>query len=196
MYGYPLLVYAVLSGAAVRLSRFELKNSDQEERKMRNYKDSDYALNKYSSGIVYQFADGTREVTLEDFLKENPHKTAADFEAIKALSDEIYYQQDRQDHRTNRRNVSLTDLEETEQLSVPSVEAAWIGQEERETVWKKVGQFLKSGTLTEAQQRRFRQHYFQGLSTRQIARLEGVHQRAVWDSLMWAEKKLKKFFSK
>ena len=154
------------------------------------------------------------------------------------MSDEIYYQQDRQDHRTNRRNVSLTDLEETEQLSVPSVKAAWIRQEEREKVWKEVGQFLKSGTLTEVQQRRFRQHYFEELSTRQIARaclkihswhlhaplrgifgpnsgyiahyapfiwpksptkrnaqlpesnfqtrsrLEGVHQRAMWDSLM------------
>lgn len=160
---------------------------------MRDYKDNDYALNKYSRSIVYQFADGIREVTLEDFLEENPHKTAADFEAIKALSDEIYYEQDRQEHRTNRRNVSLTGLEEMEQLSVPSVEVQWIGQEERETVWKEVSRFLKSGTLTEVQQRRFRQHYFQGLSTRQIARLEGVHQRAVWDSLMWAEKKLKKF---
>ena len=47
---------------------------------------------------------------------------------------------------------------------------------------------------TEIQKRRFIQHFFQGLSTRQIANLEGVHQRAVWDSLMWAEKKLKKFY--
>ncbi len=162
---------------------------------MKNYKDSDYALNKYSRGIVYQFADGTREVTLEDFLKENPHKTAEDFEIIKALSDEIYYQQDRQEHRTNRRNVSLTGMEETELLSVPSVETEWIQQEEQEKVWKAAEQLLKSGSLTEIQQRRFRQYYFQGLSTRQIARLEGVHQRAVWDSLMWAEKKLKKFFA-
>lgn len=160
---------------------------------MCNYNHNDYSLNKYSRGIVYQFADGIREVTLEDFLKENPHKTAEDFEAIKALSDEIYYQQDRQEHRTSRRNVSLTGLEETEQLSAPSVEAQWIGQEEKKTMWKEVSRFLKSGALTEVQQRRFRQHYFQGLSTRQIARLEGVHQRAVWDSLMWAEKKLRKF---
>lgn len=130
---------------------------------MKNYKDSDYALNKYSRGIVYQFADGTREVTLEDFLKENPHKTAEDFEIIKALSDEIYYQQDRQEHRTNRRNVSLTGMEETELLSVPSVETEWIQQEEQEKVWKAAEQLLKSGSLTEIQQRRFRQYYFQGL---------------------------------
>ncbi|MCI8577742.1 MAG: sigma-70 family RNA polymerase sigma factor [Lachnospiraceae bacterium] len=162
---------------------------------MRNYKDNDYALNKYSKGIVYQFADETREVTLEDFLKENPHKTPEDFEAIKALSDEIYYQQDRQEHRTNRRNVSLTDLEETELLSVPSVETEWIQQEEREKVWKAAEQLLKSGSLTEIQQRRFQQHYFQGLSIRQIARCECVQPQTVWESLMWAQKKFKKFLA-
>ena len=53
---------------------------------------------------------------------------------------------------------------------------------------------LESGKLTDVQKRRFCLHFFQGLSTRQIAKLEGVHQRAVWDSLMWAEKKLKKFY--
>jgi hypothetical protein len=32
------------------------------------------------------------EVTLEDFLRDNPDKTEEDFAALKALSDEIYYQ--------------------------------------------------------------------------------------------------------
>jgi len=48
--------------------------------------------------------------------------------------------------------------------------------------------------LTEVQQRRFVLHYFKGLSTRQIAMLEGVRQQTVWESLMWAGKKLKKLF--
>jgi len=87
-------------------------------------------------------------------------------------------------------------MEETELLSVPSVETEWIWQEEWKKVWKAAEQLLKSGSLTEVKQRRFQQHYFQGLSSGQIARLEGVHQRAMWDSLMWAEKKLKKFFMK
>ena len=42
---------------------------------MKNYKDSDYALNKYSQGIVYKFADGIVEITLEDYLRDNPDKT-------------------------------------------------------------------------------------------------------------------------
>ena len=33
---------------------------------MKNYKDSDYALNKFSEGIVYRFADRIAEITLEE----------------------------------------------------------------------------------------------------------------------------------
>ena len=46
---------------------------------MKNYKDSDYALNKYSEGIVYKFADRIVEITLSAYLTENPDKTAEDF---------------------------------------------------------------------------------------------------------------------
>ena len=42
---------------------------------MKNYKDSDYALNKFSKGIVYR----------------NPGRTAQDFIELKVLSDEIYH---------------------------------------------------------------------------------------------------------
>jgi len=31
---------------------------------LKNYRESDYALNKYSQGIIYKFADGVVEVTL------------------------------------------------------------------------------------------------------------------------------------
>lgn len=61
--------------AAVRPSGFEPQNSDPEERTMKNYKDSDYALNRYSQGIVYKFSDGIVEITLEDYLRDNPDKT-------------------------------------------------------------------------------------------------------------------------
>lgn len=52
---------------------------------MKNYRKSDYALNKYRKGIVYKFADGIVEVTLEDYLRENPDKTETDFPSPQAL---------------------------------------------------------------------------------------------------------------
>lgn len=162
---------------------------------MRKYWTSNYAINKNREGIVYQFVDGGEiEITLEEYLLANPDKTEQDFIEIKNLSDEIYYQQDKQEQRTSRLDVSLNGLEETNKLAVPSIDAELIQKGEEEEALQAAYRFLHSGKLTEVQQRRFIWHYFQGLSSRQIAKLEGVHQRAVWDSLMWAEKKFKKFF--
>lgn len=81
---------------------------------MKNYRKSDYALNKYRKGIVYKFADGIVEVTLEDYLRENPDKTEADFQALKRLSDEWYLEQVRSETAQGNKRVSLNDLEETE----------------------------------------------------------------------------------
>lgn len=80
---------------------------------MKNYKDSDYALNKFSDGIVYRFADRIVEITLENYLAENPGKTAEDFLELKAPSDEIYHQQIIDENRTSRLAVSMNGLEET-----------------------------------------------------------------------------------
>lgn len=161
---------------------------------MRNYKDSDYALNRYSQGIVYKFADSIVEVTQEDYLHDNPNKTEADFAELKALSDEIYYKQDRQEYRTSRLDVSMSGIEETVIARVSAIDVELIRKDEEEKALDAAMKLLHSRKLTSIQQRRFLLYFFKGLSTRQIAKLEGVHQRAVWDSLMWAEKKLKKFY--
>ena len=162
---------------------------------MRNYKDSDYALNRYSQGIVYKFADGIVEVTLEEYLRDNPDKTEEDFAELKALSDEIYYQQDRQEYRVSHRNVSISGMEDTLVASALSVDAELIQKAEEKKALEAAICLLKNGKLTDIQKRRFYLHFFQGLSTRQIAKLEGINQKTAWESLMWAEKKLKKIYS-
>lgn len=162
---------------------------------MKNYKDSDYALNKFSEGIVYRFADRIVEITLEDYLAENPGKTAEDFLELKALSDEIYHQQVTDENRTSRLDVTINGLEETEQLSTEAPDIALIHKIDEGQALKAAKRLLESGKLTAVQRRRFILHFFKGLSIRQIALNEGVHQRAVWDSLQWSAKKLKKFYS-
>ena len=79
---------------------------------MRDYRKSDYAINKNSPNIVYRFHDEIVEVSLEDYLKENPDKTEQDFAELKALSDEIYYEQDRAESAQTRKDVSIHGLEE------------------------------------------------------------------------------------
>jgi DNA-directed RNA polymerase specialized sigma24 family protein len=162
---------------------------------MKNYKDSDYALNKFSKGIVYRFADRIVEITLDDYLTENPGKTEQDFMELKALSDEIYHQQVVDENRTSRLDVSMNGLEETEALATLSLDTEVIHKSDSKKAMAAAKQLLDSGQLTAIQRRRFIQHFFQGLSTRRIAQMESVRQQSVWDSLYWASKKLKNFFS-
>jgi len=159
------------------------------------YKESDYALNKFSEGIVYRFADRIVEITLEDYLAENPGKTAEDFLELKALSDEIYHQQVINENRTSRLDVSINGLEETEQLATASLDAELIHKSDSRNAMEAAKQLMDSGDLTEVQ-RRFILHYFQGLSYRQIASCEGVHFTSVYESIEVATAKLQKFFEK
>ena len=73
---------------------------------MQNYRKSDYAINKNSPNIVYRFHNEIIEITLEDYLKENPDKTEHDFAELKALSDQIYYEQDRAESVRNVRKTN------------------------------------------------------------------------------------------
>lgn len=161
---------------------------------MKNYKDSDYALNKYSEGIVYKFADRIVEITLSAYLTENPDKTAEDFGELKALSDEIYHRQVMHEHRTSRLDVPINGLEETEQLSSPPPDAVLIQRDEGDEAMKAARQLLDSGQLTATQRRRFILHFIHGLSTRQIAVKESVSHVAVHKSIAIAKEKLKNFF--
>ena len=166
---------------------------------MKNYTDSDYALNKVNKkAVVYHFADGIVEVILADYLVENPGKTEADFRALKELSDADYFERDREDYRQTYKNVSLHGLDETEVCSVPSPEDELIEQPEQ-AVRKERRRDLglrAFDTLTEVQRRRYIQHKVDGLSTWEIAKLEGSNQKTVYESLQAAEKKIKKILAK
>lgn len=163
---------------------------------MRKYQDSDYAVNKFSPHIVYRFADGTVEVTLNDYLRDNPGKTEQDFAELKALSDKIYYIQDRDDTRYGKRKNTLGSIEESERFSTGSPDIELIQINDEQNAIAAAMQLLDSGDLTEIQRRRFILHFFQGLSYRQIARQEGVFFTSVAESMETAMSKLKKYFEK
>jgi DNA-directed RNA polymerase specialized sigma24 family protein len=163
---------------------------------MKNFKDSDYALNKFSEGIVYRFADRIVEITLDDYLTENPGKTEQDFLELKALSDEIYHEQVINENRTSRLDISINGMEETEALATVSPDKTLSHKIDVENAMEAAKRLLDSGDLTEVQRRRFLLHFFQGLSYRQIASREGVHFTSVHESIEAATAKLKKFFEK
>ena len=177
---------------------FSQKNKS-EVTEVQNYRKSDYAINKNSPNIVYRFHNEIIEITLEDYLKENPDKTEHDFAELKAQSDQIYYEQDRAESAQTRKDDSLTGLEESKVCATRPLDEEW---EEKLTEFrnrlcarKAFEQLFEADVLTEIQKRRFCLYIFRGLSTRQIGRLEGTSHQAVAKSLNLAIEKLKKFFA-
>lgn len=158
-----------------------------------------FHINKYSPNIVYRFHDEIVEVSLEDYLKENPDKTEQDFAELKALSDEIYYEQDRAESAQTRKDVSIHGLEEMDCCSTrpleEELEELAVEVQHRRYARIALERLFAAGVLTEVQKRRFRLHVFRGLSTRQIGRLEGTSHQAVAKSLNLAIEKLKNFFA-
>lgn len=164
---------------------------------MRNFNESDYALNKYSEGIVYKFADGSKHtIMLEDYLKANPDKIAEDFAKLKAFSDETYHQQDLDDTGYGKRKRSTDMMPEQKQPATVSLDVELIHKADGQAAVKATKLLLNSGDLTEVQRRRFILHFMQGLSYRQIAEKEGVHFTSVQESIEAATRKLKKYFEK
>ena len=165
----------------------------------KNYRDSDYTVNKNADGIVYAFADQTVEVTLEDYLLENPGNTAADFAELKALSDADYYETDRSDYRQTWKNMSFDRLTEKEldALCTPSAEQSVIEQGADEAVYTEMRSSAARALakLTEIQRRRYLMYHAHGMTSREIAEIECVDHKAILNSIWAAEKKIKKFFS-
>lgn len=161
---------------------------------MKNYRKSDYALNKFSKGIVYQFADRTVEISMEDFLRDNPDQTEDDFLALKAESDGIYLEQIRQETAQGNKTVSMTGLEDTVAHPAPSLDDSYIMADDHRRVKLAVDKLFRCGKLTVKQKERFIKHFFAGVSLRKIASDEGVHFTSVDESIRRAVDKLRTYF--
>ena len=167
---------------------------------MKNYRNSDYALNRYSEGIVYRFADEIVEVSLADYLIENPNKTADDFRALKELSDADYFSRDRAENAQTKLNISINGIEEIVCFGEPSVEELLYGEFTAIDEAEKHNQYLELmrlvlSRLTDTQRRRYLLYVVAGLNEREIAEIEGSTQQAISKSLHWVEQKIKKILN-
>jgi DNA-directed RNA polymerase specialized sigma24 family protein len=164
---------------------------------MNNYKNSDYALNKYSEGIVYRFADGIVEITLADYLAENPGKTEGDYRALKALSDSIFLEEVQAENTQTYKNSPYDELKGTALCQTPSPEDYFIGEIDAREESERRKECLDIANraldkLTELQRRRYLMYHVDGMAIRAIADIEGTHFTTVHESLQAADKKIKK----
>lgn len=160
---------------------------------MKNYRKSDYAFNKYSYNIVYNFAGETVEITLEKYLLENPDKSAEDFYFFKSISDTIYLELDRLDHLQTKKNVSIHNITESSIVDMSiDVEDEYIDLEDRQRIWTAAKKMFE--ILTPKQKSRFIKYYIKGYSIRAIAKEEGVFYTSVADCLRRIRDKLREYY--
>lgn len=178
---------------------------------MRNFHDNGFAQNKENSNITYRFADGSTVVITETeynaqiagYAGFQTDKAPAppDFETLKAVSDDIYEQEDRGWNAGTKKNM-LYDMMDGDEYRYgvydPSPEELYFDaldapEKERNDYERSVLAERALDKLTESQRRRYILHAVDGLSTWRIAELEGKDQKTVYESLVAAKKKIKKF---
>jgi len=169
---------------------------------MQNYRDSDYALNKFSVGIVYRFIDGTIvTVNTADYIADNPGMAEGDFQKIKKDSDRIYLKQAKGENAQTKKNSHFDELDGIMPVSAMSPEEMLIGEiearEEAERLERRKETANRAlATLTDAQRRRYILHYAEGFTLRKIAGIEGVAFQVIDKSIKAAEKKINSFLAK
>lgn len=161
---------------------------------MDEYKKSNYAINKFSKGIVYKNADGSIiEVTFEKIAKDNPSFTQEDFEKLKRLSDELYHEEAKNDCNYYHHHTSdLADYHSSKQLSALSLEDEIIAHDD-EIVFSKRLQKAINTLLTPTQKRRLILHCFCKMTYREMAELENASAMSICESIQAAQKKIKNF---
>jgi RNA polymerase sigma factor (sigma-70 family) len=159
---------------------------------MDNYKESDYAKNKYSHNIVYQTSNGTVEITVTQYLNENPTRDEQDFWDLKALSDKEFHREAKQENTAAKNNVRFDTIYksiESDFFILPSPEELLLVREQKQREHNFIEKLLS--LLSEAQRRRFILHFVDGYSFKEIADLEGVTMSAVRVSIFEARRKLR-----
>jgi RNA polymerase sigma factor (sigma-70 family) len=159
---------------------------------MNNYKESDYAKNRYSPNIVYQFFDGNVEITVTQYLDKNPTRDEQDFWEIKALSDEVFHQEAQQENMAAKKNVRFDTMSksiESNFFILPSPEELLLVREQKQRERNFIEKLLSP--LSEAQRRRFILHFVDGYSFKEIAEIEGVTPTAIRVSIFEARRKLR-----
>jgi hypothetical protein len=162
---------------------------------MKNYTDSDYAINKFSKGIVYHFTNNFFiEITLEKYLAENPKKAEIDFLILKELSNKIYLEQVRDENAQTKKNTSLSLLEEIDGCCTVSLENEYFASFDKKNEATFIdGITVLDACLTKTQKRRYLIYHFQKKTMDEIADLEHVDKSFIFDSLEAAKKRIKRY---
>ena len=139
------------------------------------------------------------DITLENFLRSDPTLTEADFEFWKKWSDQNYLEESRVNNKQSWKAVSLSNLDyilDSTQLSLEEmVEDKTMEGLVLQTLNQTVSVLLSDSVLTETMKVRFEMFYIQGMKVVEIAKAQGVDEKAVRKSLKLIKEKLINVFN-
>jgi predicted DNA-binding protein YlxM (UPF0122 family) len=156
---------------------------------------ADYALNKSNPVITYRMPGGTTIiVTLKEYLEESLDKTEADFYQLKEFLDNDYLHTKRNESAYWRIVEALKKNNVLAQ-NEPSAEDEFLNEiymkEDDKLYHQRVDLSNRiMSLLTPRQERRYRLYYAKGLTTREIARHDGVNQSKIVKSIKQAKKRI------
>ncbi|OON91659.1 MAG: hypothetical protein ATN33_00820 [Epulopiscium sp. Nele67-Bin001] len=110
------------------------------------------------------------------------------------LSDNMFYDELKDDNRHLKKKVSLDCVPEAVLSHQPLLEDDFILEEDKQKALSVAYELLEDASLTEIQKKRFIQYYFLNVSIRQIGKNEGRYMSSVQESLLAATKKLNMLF--
>lgn len=148
-------------------------------------------------GVVTEYYINHKDVE-STFSTISRSITAETFLFLKAEHDEELHQWDNAESDDGKMTCSIHLLEDTTLVSVPSPQEIISKQDEEMEIKAKQDKRKEKGLaifakLTEVQKRRYKMYVVDKLSSYDIAKLEGVSQRSIFDTLEQIEKKLEKF---
>jgi predicted DNA-binding protein YlxM (UPF0122 family) len=171
----------------------------------KNYKSENYGVNKYSEGFVYKSVTGDYEITLEQFLKENPGMSEKDFLYWKSISDELYHEESVRMTAIKRKEVPLEEIQDTLMVSIPSAEDEFLRIETNIDENKLTEEKIKDpafileiakAILPGIHLNRFIAFYYENKKIKDIAAAEYVHRTTVSHSIKKAEKKIRGYLTR
>ena len=130
---------------------------------------------------------------LTEIAAENPNFTAADFEKLKQLSDQLYHEEEKSDNlQAHYVKASLDEFNSNICASTLSTEDELILKESENLFVEKFQKAIDT-LLTPIQKKRLYLNCFRKMSIREIAKIEGTHYTVVAESIRRAKKKLKNY---
>ena len=145
---------------------------------------------KNKKAIVYRFANGeVSEITAADFDGDKEL-----FRKCKRLSDKYYIDERDLMYRISYKDVSITEIEETDLTHLPSMEEVLVMREDDVAFTEEMNEFL--ATLSDTQRRRLELRALHGKSQSEIAEIEHIGQPRVHKSFVQISQKFKNFIEK